>query len=65
MFMARLCPKISKIENANINLLYFVTFVLYIQGGWILYFGESFSVSMDMVIDFWKIVFNYHGMKKS
>ena len=29
------------------------------QGGWIIYFGESFSVSMDMINNFWKIVFHF------
>ena len=36
----------------------------YTQGGWIIYFGESFSVSMDMVNDFLKIVFKFYGLKK-
>ena len=34
------------------------------QGGWIIYFGESCSVSMDMVNDFWKIVLHFYGLKK-
>ena len=33
-----------------------------IQGGWIIYFGKSFSVSMDMVNGFWKIVFHFDGL---
>ena len=34
------------------------------QGGWIIYFGELFSVSIVMVNDFWKIVFHFYGLKK-
>ena len=34
------------------------------QGGSIIYFGDSFSVSMDMVNDFLTIVFSFYGLKK-
>ena len=35
------------------------------QGGGIIYFGESFSVSMDMVNAFWKIIFIFMVWKIS
>ena len=38
--------------------------LLHYQGGKIMYFGEPFTISMDMVNDFWKIVFHFYGMKK-
>ena len=41
-----------------------VIIIILLQGGWIIYFGESFSLSYDMVNDFWKIVSHFHGVKK-
>ena len=35
-----------------------------LQGGQIIYFGESFIISMDMVNDFREILFNFYGLKK-
>jgi len=34
------------------------------RGGLIIYFGESFTISVDMLKDLWKIVVNVYGLKK-
>ena len=58
--------KIEKTQNVErINLIFFVPNKGVYQGGSIIYFCESFSVSMDKVNDFLKNVFHFYGLKKS